>query len=152
MFPVVLQFFKDIVRDRSPAIHAVPFFHHSEEKECQHDRGFQVYRIAQVPVLDTHFSDFSGNDGCSVVEYNIRTAEPGKYISAFSLLPSILISISVFVLQPFFFRDLHEMFGANVAKRGGLAFFGMVETEAAFVHHAAGFGIAVIITAPDSCK
>ena len=25
MFPVVLQFFKDIVRDRSPAIHAVPF-------------------------------------------------------------------------------------------------------------------------------
>ena len=44
------------------------------------------------------------------------------------------------------------MFGADVAKRGGLAFFCMVEAEAAFVHHAAGLRVAVIITAPDSCK
>ena len=64
------------------------------------------------------------------------------------ILPSILVSISVFVLQPFFSRHLHEMFGADVAQRGGIALFGVVEAEAALVHHTAGFRIAVIITAP----
>lgn len=41
------------------------------------------------------------------------------------------------------------MLRADIAKRGGLAFFRMMETETAFLHHPAGFRIAVIIPAPD---
>ena len=71
-----------------------------------------------------------------------RTIFPDK------ILPSILVSISVTVLQPFFFRYPHEMLGADVAERGGLAFLGVVEAEAAFVHHAAGLRVSVIVAAP----
>ena len=42
------------------------------------------------------------------------------------------------------------MLRADIAKRRSLAFFRMVEAEAAFVHHAAGLRVSVIVAAPDS--
>ena len=50
---------------------------------------------------------------------------------------------------PFLLRHPHEMFRANIAKRRRLAFFRMMKTETAFLHHTPGFLVAVIIPAPD---
>ena len=52
---------------------------------------------------------------------------------------------------PFCFCQPHEMFCADIAQGRGFAFFRMMETETAFLHHASGFRVAVIIPAPDSC-
>ena len=41
------------------------------------------------------------------------------------------------------------MFRADITKRRSLAFFRMMETEAAFVHDTSGFRVAVIVAAPD---
>ena len=50
---------------------------------------------------------------------------------------------------PFLLRHPHEMLRADIAKRRHLAFFRMMKTETAFLHHAPGFHVAVIIPAPD---
>ena len=41
------------------------------------------------------------------------------------------------------------MLRADITKRRSLAFFRMMETEAAFVHDTSGFRVAVIVSAPD---
>lgn len=41
------------------------------------------------------------------------------------------------------------MLRADIAKRRSLAFFRMMKTETAFLHHTPGFHVAVIIPAPD---
>ena len=50
---------------------------------------------------------------------------------------------------PFLLCHPHEMFRTDIAKRRCLAFFRMMKTETALLHHSARLRIAVIIPAPD---
>ncbi len=50
---------------------------------------------------------------------------------------------------PFLLRHPHEMLRADIAKRRCLAFFRMMKTETAFLHHTPGFHVTVIVAAPD---
>ena len=93
MFPVVLQFFKDIVRDRSPAIHAKPQ-HMSPERKTQSgshsDCLPQTYAVASLRMRRSVAISCSGNP---FFPYII------PLISGFNQHPDIVCPIRIFRQQ-----------------------------------------------------